>query len=78
MKEMTETEASDFILDVLRAAERPLMTRELEEKAKEQGSQCPDSAARFLNKLRFRGKIKGELNIEKRGWIWWIEEEDDD
>ena len=73
MKIMTETEAEEFILNVLKEAGRPMLTREIEDKTKAAEEQCPDSAVRFLNKLRFKNKIKGELSIEKRGWIWWVE-----
>ena len=74
MKELSEQEAEELVLKILTDAGKPLMTREVEAHVKDEGSQCPDSAARFLNKMRFRGKIKGEMSIEKRGWIWWIAE----
>ena len=36
------------------------------------GLSCPDEPVRFLNKLRMKGKIKGQLSIEHKGWLWWI------
>ena len=74
MKELSEAEAEALVLKVLREAGGPLLTKDVEAKVRADGAQCPDSAARFLNKLRFKGKIKGELDIEKRGWKWWLEE----
>jgi len=70
---MGEKEAEDFVLKVLREAEEPLLTREIEERTKNADGQCPDSAVRFLNKLRFKGIIRGELSIERKGWIWWVD-----
>ena len=33
---------------------------------------CPDDFTRSLNKLRKMGLIKGEVDFEKGGWVWWI------
>ncbi|MCK4717493.1 MAG: hypothetical protein KAT70_02395 [Thermoplasmata archaeon] len=73
MKEMTDSVAEAFIINALKEAKRPLLTREIEERTRAAEEQCPDSAVRFLNKLRLKGAIKGELSIEKRGWVWWVE-----
>jgi len=73
MRQMSEEEAEKRIIQILQSAGEPLLTREIEEKTKEAEQQCPDSAVRFLNKLRFKGIIKGELSIERKGWIWWVE-----
>jgi len=68
-------EAVDLILSVLRAAGRPMTTREVQEETEKRMVRCPDSTAVFLNRLRLRGLIKGERSREKRGWIWWVEDQ---
>lgn len=72
IKEMSESEAEEHIINILRS-HGPLTTKELEDMTKSTGKQCPDGTLQFLNKLRFTGKVKGEVSIEKRGWIWWVE-----
>ena len=36
---------------------------------------CPDDLAKTLTKFRRTGLIKGEISMEKGGWIWWADEE---
>ncbi|MCD6461748.1 MAG: hypothetical protein J7L61_03290 [Thermoplasmata archaeon] len=72
---MSDEEAEEYILAMLREAREPLLTREIEERMHRMDGQCPDSSVRFLNRLRLQGKIKGKLSIERRGWIWWVERE---
>jgi len=67
-------EATDLILSVLRAAGRPMTTREVQEETERRRVRCPDSTAVFLNRLRLHGLIKGEHSEERRGWIWWVED----
>lgn len=69
---MTDKEAEEFILKFLKVR-GPLTTQQIEEKAKQGSVQCPDNAVRFLIKLKAKGKIKGEVSVEKKGWIWWVE-----
>jgi len=71
-RSMTAEEAEGYILDLLRK-KGPLTTKALEDMTKAEGRQCPDGTLQFLTKLRFSGKIKGEVSVEKRGWIWWAE-----
>ncbi len=72
MPEGPDEEATiEAILETLRT-KGPLTTRELEEIVRGKGFNCPDGAVRFFNKLRIRGKIFGEVSVEKRGWIWWV------
>lgn len=71
---MTSEEAEEHILEVLRK-HGPLTTKALEEITRSEGRQCPDGTLQFLTKLRFNGKIKGEVSIEQRGWVWWVEDE---
>ena len=70
---MTEEEAEKHIMELLRKY-GPMTTKALEEKTKSEGRSCPDGTLQFLNKLRFSGKVKGEVSMEHRGWIWWIGE----
>ena len=74
-KVLNEKDAEKMILSVLGNADGPLTTREIEENVQGKGKQCPDSAVRFLNKMRYKGIIMGELSMGHKGWIWWIEKE---
>jgi repressor of nif and glnA expression len=74
-KKLTEPDAEKLILALLDKADKPLTTREIEKTVQGQGKRCPDSAVRFLTKMRYKGMIKGELSIEHKGWIWWLEKE---
>jgi repressor of nif and glnA expression len=73
VEKLEEHDAEKLIITLLSNAEKPLATKEIEEKVRGKGKQCPDSAVRFLAKMRYKGLIKGELSKEHRGWIWWIE-----
>lgn len=70
---LKEPDAEKLIISLLSQAKKPLATREIEEKVQGKGKQCPDSAVRFLTKMRYKGMIKGELSREYRGWVWWLE-----
>ena len=72
-KVLKEHQAEKLVLSMLKAAKKPLKTSEIEERTSAMGVSCPDSAARFLNKLRFKGVIKGKLSIDDKGWVWWTE-----
>lgn len=74
-KKLSEKEATEIILSILKKAEKPLSTRDIEGETRKLLVTCPDNTPVFLNKLRLRGIIKGELSLERRGWIWWIEKE---
>jgi repressor of nif and glnA expression len=73
---LKEQDAEEMILSILRRAKAPITTREIEEGVQTRGKQCPDSAVRFLNKMRYKNLIKGELSMEHKGWIWWVEKEE--
>jgi len=49
-----------------------LTTREVQARVESEGMRCPDEPVRFLNRLRMKGVIKGEVSVERRGWLWWI------
>ena len=72
-RSLSEEEAIELILSILNAAGKPLTTREIEEQTQKKLVQCPDKTPVFLNRLRLKGIVKGELSPERRGWIWWIE-----
>ena len=36
---------------------------------------CPDDIAKTLSKLRKAGLIRGEINMDVGGWLWWADEE---
>lgn len=75
LKKLSEKEAVDLVIFILKETEKPLTTREIEAKTRKLMVSCPDKTPVFLNKLRLKGTIKGRLSAEKRGWIWWIERE---
>ncbi len=72
-RSLSEAEAIELILSILKTAGKPLTTREIEAETQNKLVQCPDNTPVFLNKLRLKGLVKGELSPERRGWVWWIE-----
>jgi hypothetical protein len=72
-RSLSEEEAIELILSILKAAGKPLTTREIEEQTQKRLVQCPDKTPVFLNRLRLKGIVKGELSPKRHGWIWWIE-----
>lgn len=72
---LSEKEATKIILSILKKAQKPLSTRDIEGETRKLLVACPDNTPVFLNKLRLKGIIKGQLSPERRGWIWWIEKE---
>jgi hypothetical protein len=65
-------EADELIIQLLREAGHPLTTREVQEETQKKLVRCPDSTVVFLNNLRLRGLVHGEMSKERRGWIWWV------
>jgi len=66
---------SDFIItSILKKAESPLTTRELQNEVQKVTSFCPSSSVVGLNLLRIAGVIKGKRSEKNKGWIWWIED----
>jgi len=72
LRKLSEKEAITLILDILKKAEEPLTTREIEEKTRKLLVSCPDSTPVFLNRLRIKGILEGQLSRERRAWVWWI------
>ncbi len=69
---LKDEEADKLIIDLLKQAGHPLSTREVQEETQKKLVRCPDSTVVFLNKLRLKGAIHGEMSRERRGWIWWV------
>jgi len=70
---LTEEESLELILSVLKAACKPLTTRDVDGEIRKRLVSCPDGLPVLLNKLRLRGLVKGQLSAEQKGWVWWIE-----
>jgi len=39
------------------------------------GYRCPDDLAKTLSKLRKTGLVRGEIDMEAGGWLWWVDED---
>jgi hypothetical protein len=75
LRKLGEKEAVELVISILKETEKPLTTREIEEKTRKRMVSCPDKTPIFLNRLRIKGVIEGQLSAERRGWIWWIKRE---
>ena len=75
LKKLSEKEAVNLVVSILKETGKPLTTREIEEKTRKRRVSCPDKTPIFLNRLRIKGIIEGQLSAERRGWIWWIKRE---
>jgi len=73
LKRLSEDEAVELIISILKTAGKPLTTKEIEEETRKRMVSCPDKTPVFLNRLRLKGIVKGQLSVEKRAWIWWVE-----
>jgi hypothetical protein len=65
-------EADKLIIQLLKDAGKPLTSREVQAETEKRLVRCPDTTVVYLNRLRINGVIKGEMNKEKRAWLWWI------
>ena len=75
LRKLSEKEAISLVISILKETGKPLTTREIEEKTRKHRVSCPDKTPIFLNRLRIKGIIEGQLSAERRGWIWWIKRE---
>ncbi|MCU0860368.1 MAG: hypothetical protein MUE55_07280 [Thermoplasmata archaeon] len=66
---MSEQEAEDYVLDLLRIR-GPMTTMEIEEESAKGRRRCPDRTVIFLTKMKRKGMVHGEVSIERRGWLW--------
>ncbi|MCX8174484.1 MAG: hypothetical protein N3F63_07785 [Thermoplasmata archaeon] len=68
---LSEEEAERIITEFLRKKGRAT-TQEIEREVQKTGKRCADESIKFLMKLKSRGKIKGEVSMEVRGWVWYL------
>ena len=71
---MSESEliGPELIVSILREAEEPLTTRQLQAEVKKVVSFCLASSAIALNLMRIKGTIKGKRTKDRK-WVWWVE-----
>jgi len=62
-----------FIKSILREANKPLTTRELQQEVHRRVDFCLFDSVVALNLMRTSGTIKGMRT--ERGWVWWVEDE---
>jgi hypothetical protein len=72
-RKLSEEESFELIMSILKAAREPLTTRAVEGEIRKQLISCPDNLPVLLNRLRMKGLVKGQLSVERRSWIWWVE-----
>ncbi len=71
VKVMDDAQAEAFVIQLLRAR-GPSSTMEVEKLARKEHRRCPDQTVVFLTKMKKKGLIKGEVSLEKRGWLWSV------
>ena len=55
--------------------EDKIPTREVETRLYELFDyRCPDDLVKSLMKMRALGYLKGEVSVEKGGWVWWVDD----
>ena len=68
-KTMTPGESDRFVLGLLRR-KGPLTTTQIIEEARKNGVKCAESTGNFLAGMKFRGQIRGTLDLKKKAWEW--------
>jgi len=68
-KTMESSEAEAFILRLL-SEHGPMTTMDIEMAAASGNLRCPDQTVAFLTKMRMKRLIRGEVSLERRGWLW--------
>ena len=61
-----------LIVAILREANRPLTTKELQQEVHKHVDFCLFDGVVALNLMRVSGTIRGMRT--ERGWIWWVED----
>ncbi len=64
-----------LIVSILRAAGKPLTTRQLQEEVQRLVPHCVSSNVVVLNLMRVSGAIKGK-RTEGESWVWWVEDKE--
>jgi hypothetical protein len=54
-----------------------MTTLEIDTLIRASGMRCPDDLARALANMRRKGLIKGEVCPERGGWVWWVEDKEE-
>ena len=36
---------------------------------------CPDDLAKTLNRLKREGLVKGRIDMDCGGWVWWVDDD---
>jgi hypothetical protein len=67
----SKQELEDWLIKLLQEKGK-MTTQQIKDIAENEGLSCPDEPVRFLNKLRVKGIIKGQISIEHKGWLWWV------
>ncbi len=67
----SKQELEDWLIKLLQEKGK-MTTQQIKDIAKNESLGCPDEPVRFLNKLRVKGIIKGQISIEHKGWLWWV------
>lgn len=68
---MSEAEAEDYVVGLLRQ-HGAMTTMQIEEESARGRRRCPDQTVIFLTKMRHKGLIRGEVSMERRGWLWSV------
>ncbi len=68
MRKMSKEEAEEKVIALLRRRGK-MSSFEIDTHFKERDEECPDALVAFLARMKTRGKLKGEVSREKRGWV---------
>ncbi len=66
----SKQEIEQYVIQLLSHGKK-MTTKEIVERTEHDGLSCPDEPVRFLNKLRMKGQINGQVSLEHKGWLWW-------
>jgi uncharacterized protein YbbK (DUF523 family) len=69
--ETPRKEGPDLIKSILRGAESPMTTKELQAEVRKVIPVCPSASVVGLNILRIAGAINGKRAEDRKGWVWW-------
>ena len=65
---------SELIISILKEADQPLTTRQLQDEVKKVVSFCLADSIIALNLMRIKGTINGKRTEDKK-WVWWIDKD---
>ena len=67
----SNTDIEKIIIELL-TTQGKMKTSDIQTKVQEHDMSCPDGPVRFLNILRQKGVIQGEVSVAAKGWVWWV------